>query len=912
MRRILRSLLLVAVLASTAWVLSVTTGGFQLPHRPSLDEIRDGLSSSYLSIDAVLDVFGLIAWLLWIYIVSATLLRVLAAIATRLALPGADRLVWFSDRVTPLVLRRILDLVLGGALLVSAVGGPRAAAAHQQLNPPAAVQMIGVVSNGHKTNAEVEVRKAEPIRGTYSVRPGDSLWRISERELGSGLRWREIYDLNVRKEQPDGRKLREPRLIRPGWELLLPNVSSFEPESPTAEPESPTAEPPAAPAIAREIPETPSVSPNPTVQEDHDVIEEEPAPIVIQRPIKVELPDGVAVPASFAAGALAASAIERLRRRRLRRMGERVPPTSTDPVAQVAARVGIDPSVDVLGPQSDAVIRAWREATGKTPTFLAAWEETQSTSFLIAGSPERLPASFETATRQRIIFENLGKHTRAMISGPQVPRLRRSPYTAGDGVLVPLGFADSGVLHLPLLGSPLHVYGPSAALCIKAVLAFATLRLGENAVEVWSNDKSASMTDSGLREKLELEALLRRRLFAEEKVFGFIDHVLENPDDQLPVIIVVVDAEVDASISDLESILVNLGIAILIKGEGDSAVRKILCEADLTRLDVAGLEPMTLEPARVPERVTSLDHGFEGGTAPDLVDEIESHESWMAVGEDLAQDQAFIPEANDGDRHIAVETQQEAEVSRRVYCLGGLKIEVDGDVQQKGWRSPALEILAALIAYPKGLSRDQLVSMVWPDSEFSEVERLFYTSISQIRSNLRGPADASKIVLSSRVEDLYRLDLSQVWVDIAAFRREIDAARSSTAPEPHLREAIDLYKGDFLGEKYYPWAEQVREDLRDNYDDACARLAHLLEEREDIEGALQLVDRAMEHNPLSEDLCRRAMKLEAGLGRRQSVIDRFQRLKTVLARELELAPSEETCELFNSLVRLIVVAKKGT
>ncbi|MCA9101833.1 MAG: LysM peptidoglycan-binding domain-containing protein, partial [Planctomycetales bacterium] len=49
----------------------------------------------------------------------------------------------------------------------------------------------------------------------YVVRPGDSLWRISDKYLNDGARWREIFDLNrARLETPDR--------LPVGTELLVP------------------------------------------------------------------------------------------------------------------------------------------------------------------------------------------------------------------------------------------------------------------------------------------------------------------------------------------------------------------------------------------------------------------------------------------------------------------------------------------------------------------------------------------------------------------------------------------------------------------------------------------------------------------------------------------------------------------
>ncbi len=67
----------------------------------------------------------------------------------------------------------------------------------------------------------------ERVVKLYEVRPAegrhhDTLWGIAERFLGDGLRYREIFDLNEGRTQPDGRVLSKPSLIHAGWILLLP------------------------------------------------------------------------------------------------------------------------------------------------------------------------------------------------------------------------------------------------------------------------------------------------------------------------------------------------------------------------------------------------------------------------------------------------------------------------------------------------------------------------------------------------------------------------------------------------------------------------------------------------------------------------------------------------------------------
>lgn len=57
----------------------------------------------------------------------------------------------------------------------------------------------------------------KPVPKTYTVRSGDTLWGIAKLQLGSGNRWRDIYNLNAGLIGPN------PDRITPGQELVMPS-----------------------------------------------------------------------------------------------------------------------------------------------------------------------------------------------------------------------------------------------------------------------------------------------------------------------------------------------------------------------------------------------------------------------------------------------------------------------------------------------------------------------------------------------------------------------------------------------------------------------------------------------------------------------------------------------------------------
>lgn len=91
----------------------------------------------------------------------------------------------------------------------------------------------------------------EPVESeTVVVEPGDTLSEIAEEELGDATRYPEIFEASRTTKQPDGAHLVDPDLLRPGWELTIPQ--SVEPNQNHDGKIADAAPPPAQPPIAEE------------------------------------------------------------------------------------------------------------------------------------------------------------------------------------------------------------------------------------------------------------------------------------------------------------------------------------------------------------------------------------------------------------------------------------------------------------------------------------------------------------------------------------------------------------------------------------------------------------------------------------------------------------------------------------
>ncbi|MGO1165205.1 MAG: LysM peptidoglycan-binding domain-containing protein [Janibacter sp.] len=117
-------------------------------------------------------------------------------------------------------------------------------------------QVLQLPDTGGSTDAGGVESEVEHSTSTHTVEQGDTLWEIAEEELGEGERYPEIVAATGAQQQDDGGRLTDPDLIRPGWEVEVPDAAAATSDTPHSQPTAPSADQGSAAAPMLSTPST--------------------------------------------------------------------------------------------------------------------------------------------------------------------------------------------------------------------------------------------------------------------------------------------------------------------------------------------------------------------------------------------------------------------------------------------------------------------------------------------------------------------------------------------------------------------------------------------------------------------------------------------------------------------------------
>ncbi len=263
----------------------VQLGSWPITGVPTGEQIRD-LPSTVVTDDAVIAILTVVLWLAWAVFVASVLVEVVAQVRARAR--GEDRPARSGGGPVQAVARYLVGSLLMSVAPLTAAGTAMPVGAATIDTPPAAHAEFAAFwapqaadsGVGHVLDLDVEdpsweaalpgASEVTSTAATLTVGRGDTAWSLAADHLGDGARWREIWEANRTRTQPDGAVwAEEDQPVEAGWTLVMPGVegdgvATLQAGSPSLEEvsvESPNAEaatPPvqalaAAPAVAAEV-----------------------------------------------------------------------------------------------------------------------------------------------------------------------------------------------------------------------------------------------------------------------------------------------------------------------------------------------------------------------------------------------------------------------------------------------------------------------------------------------------------------------------------------------------------------------------------------------------------------------------------------------------------------------------------
>ncbi len=240
-------------------------------------------------------------------------------------------------------------------------------------------------------------------------------------------------------------------------------------------------------------------------------------------------------------------------------------------------------------------------------------------------------------------------------------------------------------------------------------------------------------------------------------------------------------------------------------------------------------------------------------------------------------------------------------IKLELSLLGTIVITQNGEPISGNVSAKSQALLCYLAVMGRPYSREKLAGLFWGDKPEPKAKANLRKSLSDLRQSF---GDA---LIITRQTVAFDRD-SAYWLDVEAFESalaEDDAASEKLDP---LREAVELYRGEFLegfsvrqAVGFEEWVLSERERLRQLTIQALHRLSVACTARGEYADGIEYTNRLLALEPWQEEAHRQLMTLLARSGQPSAALAQYETCRRILAEELGVEPLPETQALYRRL-----------
>jgi DNA-binding SARP family transcriptional activator/predicted ATPase len=243
-----------------------------------------------------------------------------------------------------------------------------------------------------------------------------------------------------------------------------------------------------------------------------------------------------------------------------------------------------------------------------------------------------------------------------------------------------------------------------------------------------------------------------------------------------------------------------------------------------------------------------------------------------------------------------------------ISLLGSFSVTLDGRPVTSFESAKVRALLAYLVVERDRPHRRQALSgLLWPDRPESAARTNLRRALANLRTAIDDRETTPPALLITRETIQFNAD-SDHRLDVAEFGASLDVGQTGADAVQRLEKAIALYRGDFLAglalsdcSPFETWMLTVQERLRRQLSSAFEQLIAAYERGGDDERACEHAWRWVEREPWQETAHRRLMYLLARRGKRSAALAQYRTCCRVLAKELDVKPTEETRRLYERI-----------
>jgi LuxR family maltose regulon positive regulatory protein len=246
----------------------------------------------------------------------------------------------------------------------------------------------------------------------------------------------------------------------------------------------------------------------------------------------------------------------------------------------------------------------------------------------------------------------------------------------------------------------------------------------------------------------------------------------------------------------------------------------------------------------------------------------------------------------------------------KIFTLGQFKLERDGKRLVFRGKAPqkALLMLKALIALGgRDVRQEQIIDLLWPESEGDTAHIAFKTLLSRLRQ-LLGVKDG--ITLQGGKVGFHP---EICWVDTWGFEKIFSWAREAWEEKRSVdrfgkavrltEAALAVYKGHFLQcDEGYDWTSLQRGRLQRKFLFLINKLGEHLLETKNWKEAVEHYEKAIEIDPLPEVFHQNLMTVYLELGQCSEGIAVYRRFRKAVSEGGDMMPSRKMDAIYQSLL----------